>query len=202
MKKILNIISSVKGGDSFSIKLSDTLIEKLLLANPDSTVNTRDLTKNPFPHLEESHLTSFFTPQEMRTDENKEAVKHSEAAIKELMESDIIVIGVPMYNFGITSTLKAWIDHICRAGVTFSYADGAPKGLVINKKVYLTIASGGVYSDGPMKSYDFTESYLTKTLGFLGMTDINVFRVEGTMVPDLKETAWPKAVESVNEYAF
>jgi FMN-dependent NADH-azoreductase len=202
MKKILNIVSSVKGEDSFSIKLSNVVIEKLLSVYPGSSINTHDLTKNPFPHLEESHFTAFYTPEELRTEEHKEAIQNSDQAIKELMEADIIVIGVPLYNFGIPSTLKAWIDHIVRAGVTFSYANGFPEGLVVNKDVYLAIASGGVYSDGPMKGYDFTEPYLRTVLGFIGMKDITTFRVEGTVVPGVKETAWSKAVDSVEEYAY
>ena len=202
MKKILNIVTSVKGNESFSIKLSNAILEKVLSVYPDSSVHTHDLTKNPFPHLEESHFTAFYTPEELRTNEHKEAIRNSDQAIKEIMEADIIVIGVPLYNFGIPSTLKAWIDHIIRAGVTFSYANGFPEGLVINKKVYLAIASGGVYSDGPMKSYDFTEPFLRAVLGFIGMTDITTFRVEGTVMPELKEMALPKAIENVNEYAF
>ncbi len=202
MKKILNIVTSVKGENSFSNKLSNTLIEKLLSVYPGSTVNTRDLANNPFPHLEESNFTALYTPEVSRTEEHKDALINSDKAIKELMEADIIVIGVPLYNFGIPSTLKSWIDHIARAGVTFSYADGAPKGLVVDKKVYLAISSGGVYSEGPMKSYDFTEPYLRAALGFIGMKDITVFRIEGTNVPGVKETALPKAVESVSEYAF
>jgi FMN-dependent NADH-azoreductase len=182
MKKILNIVSSVKGENSFSAKLSDTLIEKLLSVYPGSTVITRDLARNPFPHFEESNFTAFYTPEVSRTKEHKDALINSDAAIK--------------------STLKSWIDHIARAGVTFSYADGAPKGLVVDKKVYLAIASGGVYSEGPMKDYDFSESYLRAVLGFIGMKDITVFRIEGTAVPGVKETALPKAVESVSEYAF
>ncbi len=202
MKKILNIVSSVKGKDSFSIKLANEIINKLETVYPNSTVNTHDLNKNPVPHLEAAQVASFYTPENMRTDEHKQAIRNSDQAIKELMEADVIVVGVPLYNFGIPSTLKAWIDHIARAGITFSYADGTPKGLVVNKKVYLAIASGAVYSEGPMKSYDFTESYLRAVLGFMGMTDIETFRIEGTMVPDLQNTAWEKAVERVNTFVF
>lgn len=114
-----------------------------------------------------------------------------------MFEADIIVIGVPIYNFNIPSALKAWLDHLVRAGKTFSYQTGRPEGLVKDKKVYLAIASGGVYSDGPMKSYDFAEPYLRAVLGFIGITDITTFRVEGTNVPDLKETALQKGIESV-----
>ncbi len=202
MKKVLNIISSVKGDDSFSIKLSNAVLEKIISIYPNSSIHTHDLSKSPFPHLEEAAFTSFYTPQEKRTEEHKEALLHSDEAIKELMEADILVLGVPLYNFGIPSTLKAWIDHVARSGVTFRYADGRPEGLVKNKKVYLAMASGGIYSDGPMKSYDFAEPYLRAVLGFIGLTDITTFRVEGTVIPGMKETALPKALSRVEEYAF
>jgi FMN-dependent NADH-azoreductase len=202
MKKILNIVTSIKGETSFSIKLSNAILDKLTTIYPGSQVFTHDLTKKPFPHLEESHLISFYTPEDKRTEEHREAVKHSDEAIKELMEADIIVIGVPFYNFGIPSTLKAWIDHIVRAGITFRYTEGSVEGFVTNKKVYLAIASGGIYSEGPMKGYDFAEPYLRTVLGFIGMTDIMAFRIEGTLMPEFKDTAVPKALNTVNEFAF
>ncbi|WP_419700882.1 FMN-dependent NADH-azoreductase [Mucilaginibacter sp. NFX135] len=203
MKKILNIISSVKGNESYSNKLSGAILEKLTATYPGSTVQTHDLTRNPFPHLEASKFTAFYTPEEARTPEHREAVKHSDEAIRELNNADIIIIGVPMYNFGIPSTLKSWIDHIVRAGVTFNYQEGGmPEGLVKNKKVYLTIASGGVFSDGPLKSYDFTEPYLRTVLGLIGLTNITTFRVEGHFRGETKETALPKALGAVEEYAY
>ncbi|MEX8547683.1 MAG: FMN-dependent NADH-azoreductase [Mucilaginibacter sp.] len=195
--KILNLISSPRGGASFSIKLADAIIEKLQAANPGSTVKVHDLVKTPFPHLEEVHLNSFFTPKENHTPEMTEAIKHSDQAIAEITDADVIVIGVPMYNFSIHSTLKAWIDHLARAGKTFQYTANGPEGLVKNKKVYLAIATGGVYSDGPMKAYDFTEPYLRTVLGFLGMTDVTAFRVEGVNMPDLKDQALEKAIASI-----
>jgi FMN-dependent NADH-azoreductase len=196
--KILHLISSPRGDASFSIKLGNAIVEKLQAANAGSTVKVHDLVKTPFPHLEEVHLNSFYTPKESHTPELSEAVKHSDNAIAELTEADAIVIGVPLYNFSIHSTLKAWIDHIARAGITFRYTAEGPEGLVKNKKVYLAIASGGVYSEGPMKSYDFTEPYLRAVLGFLGMTDIAAFRVEGVAVPDLKDTALEKGIASIS----
>lgn len=203
MKKILSIVTSINGSGSFSIKLSQSIIDKLLTTYPGSTVITRDLANNPFPHLEESYLTSLFTPEEARGAEHKAALKHSDEAIKELMEADILVIGAPVYNFGIPSTLKSWIDHIVRAGVTFSYAaQGFPEGLVKDKKVYLAIASGAIYSEGPYKVYDFVEPYLRASLGFIGVKDIEVFRIEGTKMAEAKEAAWTKAVNSVQEHIY
>ena len=194
---ILHLISSPRGEASFSIKLGNAIVEKLQEANPGSTLTTHNLVESPFPHLEEVHINSFFTPLESHTSELAEAVKHSNEAIAELKDADAIVIGAPMYNFGIHSSLKAWIDHIARAGQTFSYSEKGPEGLVKNKKVYFAISSGGVYSEGPMKAYDFTESYLRSVLGFLGMTDVTVYRAEGLNVPDLKDVALDKAIESI-----
>ena len=197
MKKILNIISSPRGEQSFSIKLANAVIDKLLVEYPNSTVHTHDLTNKPFPHLEEAHITSFYTPAEQQTEENKAAIQHSDTAIKEIMDADILVIGVPVYNFNITSTLKAWIDHIARAGVTFSYSDKGPEGLVKNKKAYLAIATGGIYTEGFLKTIDFVEPYLRHMLGFLGITDVTIFRVEGLSMPGVKDLALQKAIDSI-----
>ena len=202
MKKILNIVSSIMGDQSFSIKLSQTILDKLQATYPGSQVVTRELSKQPFPYMEESYLAALFTPEESRTPEHIAAVKHSDEAIKELLEADIVVIGAPVYNFAIPSTLKSWIDHIVRAGKTFSYSAQGPEGLVKNKKVYIAIASGGVFSEGPYKAYDFVEPYLKLTLGFIGLQDVEIFRIEGTKVPDVKETAWAKAVSSVEEHTY
>ncbi|HTK19932.1 MAG TPA: NAD(P)H-dependent oxidoreductase [Mucilaginibacter sp.] len=197
MKKLLNVISSARGAASNSTQLANAIIEKLTEHYPGSTVKLRNLVDQHYPHLEESHLNAFFAPAENQTKETREATEHSDQAIKEVMEADIIIIGVPIYNFNIPSALKAWLDHLVRAGKTFSYQTGRPEGLVKDKKVYLAIASGGVYSDGPMKSYDFAEPYLRMILGFIGITDITTFRVEGTNMPDLKETALQKGIESI-----
>jgi FMN-dependent NADH-azoreductase len=197
MKKILYLISSPHGATSFSIKLGNVIVEKLQEAFPGSTVKTIDLTKTRYPHLEEVHIQSFYTPAEGRSPELIEAIKHSDAAVADLKEADIIVIGVPMHNFSIPSTLKTWIDHIARSGQTFAYTATGIEGLVKNKKVYLAISSGGIYSDGPMKPYDFTESYLRALLGFLGMTDLTAYRVEGVNMPVIQDTALNKAIESI-----
>ncbi|MBA9074424.1 FMN-dependent NADH-azoreductase [Flavobacterium gossypii] len=197
MKKILHIISSPRGDASMSIKLGNAIIEKLQAAYPDSQVKEHDLLKDRFPHLDEMHIASFFTPEENRSAQNKEAIRPSDEAIQEITDADIIIIGTPLFNFGIPSSLKAWIDHIARAGVTFKYDENGPEGLVKGKKVYVAMASGGIYSDGPMASYDFAVPYLRSALGFLGMTDITVYRVEGTMIPTIQDTALEKAVDGI-----
>jgi FMN-dependent NADH-azoreductase len=197
MKKILHIISSPRGGASMSIKLGNAVVEKIKESYPGSTVQVTDLLKNHFPHLEEAHLASFFTPAENRTPENLEAIKHSETAIQEIEDADIIVIGVPIYNFHIHSALKAWLDHIVRAGVTFKYDSNGPEGLIKGKKVYLALASGGVFSEGPMTGLDFAVPYLKHMLGFIGLTDVTVFRVEGSSIPVIQDTALQKGLESI-----
>jgi FMN-dependent NADH-azoreductase len=195
---ILRIISSPRKGESYSKKLGNGIVEKLQAANSGSTVQVRDLTATPFPHLEEAHLQSFFTPAESRTPEQQAAVRHSDEAIAEIMAADVLVIDAPLYNFGIPSVLKAWVDHIARAGITFRYTAAGPEGLVKGKKVYVAMASGGVYSEGPAAGYDFVAPYLKAVLGFLGMTDVTVARVEGTAVPDLQPTALQKGLDSVS----
>ncbi len=200
--KILHLISSPRGNESQSIILGNAIVENIQVKYPDSSIKTHDLTTTLFPHLEEVHLNSFFTPAENRTPELLEAVRHSDNAIKELFDADIIIISTPTYNFGIPSALKAWIDHIARAGITFSYSQNGAEGLIKNKKAYLAVASGAVFSEGEWKAFDFAEPYLKLILGFLGITDITTFRVEGLNIPDLKEAAMPKALETVEEFAF
>ena len=124
-------------------------------------------------------MGAFFTPVDQRSAEQNETVKLSDVLIAELFRADVIVLGAPMYNFSISSTLKAWIDHVSRAGVTFNYTETGPVGLVRDKKVYVFTARGGVYSEGPAKSMDFQETYLRAVLGFIGLTDVTFVRAEG-----------------------
>ena len=194
---LLHIQSSPKGNNSFSKKLGNAIIDALQEKYPDSTVHERDLAKHPFPHVEEAQITSFYTPPESRTPAMTDAIRHSDEVVAPVMAADVIVIDAPLYNFGITSSLKAWIDQLTRVNVTFRYSAGGAEGLVKGKKVYLSIASGAIYSDGPFKSYDFTEPYLRTILGFLGMTDISTYRVEGVNMPGIKDTALEKAISAI-----
>ncbi|MCP9751485.1 FMN-dependent NADH-azoreductase [Ferruginibacter sp. HRS2-29] len=197
MKKILHVISSPRGNASYSIRLGNKIVEKLLAGYPGSTVKEYDLVNVHFPHLEEAHLTSFFTPAEVRTKENLEAVKHSDEAIAAIQEADIIVIGAPMYNFGIHSSLKAWLDHIVRKGITFSVGEKGAEGLIRGKKVYIAMSSGWIYSEGAAKANDFVVPYLTFMLSFIGLSDITVFRIEGVGIPGNEEQAVEKGLSSV-----
>jgi FMN-dependent NADH-azoreductase len=197
MKKILHIISSPRGNASFSIKLGNAVVEKLQAEHPGSTVKEYDLVNRHFPHLEEAHLTSFFTPAESRSQQDLEAIRHSEEAIEAVKDADFIIIDAPMYNFNIHSSLKAWIDHIVRKGITFSYSEKGAEGLVKGKKVYIAMTSGAVYSEGPMKEYDFLLPYLKYILSFIGLKDITVFRIEGTSIPGNEEKAVEKGISSI-----
>jgi FMN-dependent NADH-azoreductase len=196
MKNILHIISSPRGKDSFSIKLGQGIIKKLLTKYPGSIVKEHDLTKEPFPHLGEAELEAFFIRPENRTDAHKLNLLHSEKAITELFEADIIVIGAPVYNMNIHSTLKAWIDHIIRTGRTVSFGGSSPEGLIKNKKVYVAISSAGKYSEGEWKPFDFVEPYLRFVLNVIGLSDVEVLRVEGTNVPAEQTVALQQTIEN------
>lgn len=194
---ILHIITSPRAEASFSIKLGNGIIDKLRAAYPDSTVQVRNLATNPFPHLEESHLNAFNAPPESYSPAQQAAVRHSNQAIDEILAADVIVIGAPLYNFNIPSTLKAWIDHISRARITFRYTPNGPEGLIHGKQVYIAAASGGIYSEGPGLMNDFAIPYLKVVLGFLGMTDVTVVRAEGTKIPGILETTLANALARV-----
>ncbi|MGN8055180.1 FMN-dependent NADH-azoreductase [Pedobacter sp. 22163] len=197
MSNILQIISSPRGGASNSIKLSEAIIDRLKLNYPSATLHIKDLTKAPFPHLEEVHLNAFFTDVEKHTGEHREAIKHSNSAIEELNWADFVVIGAPMYNFGVSSTLKAWFDHITRAGITFKYTDKGPIGLLSGKKVFLAVTTGGIYSLGEEIKKDFLTPYLKFMLTFIGMNDITVCRAEGFALSETRDTALEKAIGSI-----
>ncbi len=197
MKNILHIISSPNGDYSNSIKLGNAIVNKLQEANPGATVRENNLTTKVFPHLRGEQIASFFTPAEFRTPENIAAAKFSDETIQELLDADILVIGAPFYNFSIPSSLKAWIDHIVRAGITFNMNEKGYQGLISGKKAYIAISSGGIYSEGAMKSYDFSAPYLKAILGFIGITDITVIRVEGTAIPGVQDTALENAINSI-----
>ena len=198
MKKILHVISSPRGEASYSIKLGNAIVEQIKKAHPGSIVKENNLVNMQFPHLEEAHITSFYTPPEARSPESEIAVKHSDEAIKEVLDADIIVIGAPMYNFSIHSTLKAWFDHIVRAGVTFRYDENGANGLIKNKKVYIAETTGGIYTEGPMQDHDFVAPYLKTILGHIGLTDVTFFRVEGTSIPGIQDEALAKGINSIH----
>lgn len=197
MKKILHLISSLQGNQSYSIKLGEAIIKKIQEKYPDSILEEVNLVDLEVPHLNPDILRSFFTPGDQLTADEKKSIRYSDEAVKQLLGSDIIVIGAPLYNFTIHTALKAWIDHITRAGITFGYGESGPIGLVTGKKVYVAMSSGGIYSEGPSKANDFVAPYLKAFLGFLGMKDVTVYRAEGLKVPGVKEHALEKAIDSI-----
>jgi len=191
------------GNDSYSIKLGVAIVEKILEKHPGSTIEELNLVENEIPHLSPAVLRTFFIPTDQLTEEDKESIYLSNKLVKQLMNADIIVMGAPLINFTIHSSLKAWIDHITRAGITFGYSeDGRPVGKVTGKKVYVAMASGGVYSEGPGKANDFVVPYLRALLGFLGMTDFTAFRAEGLKIKGIKETAMEKALENIVKFSY
>ena len=197
MKHILHVTSSPRGEESNSTRLGNRIVELLLTQYPDSEVSINDTVKKNYIHLNEVHPVAYRLPDTEHTAQQKETLYSSDQAVKEVLAADIIVISVPMYNFNIPSALKAWVDHIVRAGKTFSYQTGRPEGLLQGKKAYLAIASNGVYSDGPMKPFDFGEPYLRFILEFMGITDITTYRIEGAGIPGIMENALTAGLESV-----
>ncbi len=184
MTTILYLNSSVRSTGSVSRQLSGEFIEKLKAAHPGANVVTRDLAANPLPHLSEAMVGAYFTPPEQRSDEQKQLIKTSDEVVAELLAADVVVVGAPMYNFSVSSTLKSWIDHVARAGVTFKYTETGPVGLVHGKKFVIFTSRAGVYSSGPAQAMDFQETYLRGVLGFLGITDVSFVSAEGLAMGD------------------
>lgn len=204
---ILRVDSSPLGEGSVSRKLTAKVVAELVAKRPGARVIERDLSKNPLPHLSASTIGGFHTPPDQRDAALSEAVHLSDIAIDEFLGADAIVIGAPMYNLGIPSALKAWIDHIVRAGRTFRYTEAGPVGLApAGKKVIVVSARGGVFSEGPRKALDYQETYLEAVLGLLGLTDISFVRAEGLALgPDAAaaaiESAQAQAVAALRDAA-
>jgi FMN-dependent NADH-azoreductase len=201
--KILQINSSAKsvvsGMGSYSTRLANELVERLVEAHRDATVTVRDLNRTPHPALDEATLQALYTPVDHRTSEQAARVALDDRLIAEVMAADVIVIGAPMYNFAIPSQLKNWIDAIARAGVTFRYGEKGPVGLVRGKSVYVVTSRGGIHRDRPT---DQVVPYLRLTLGFLGMTDVRVVYAEGlAMGPDAEARAMADARLQITELA-
>lgn len=193
--KILQINSSARSAGANSTRLADAVTTRLKAANPGAVVELRDLAAHPHPVLDEAALGALFTPAEQRSPEQAARVALDDALIAQLQSADAIVIGVPMYNFGVPVQLKTWIDAIARAGVTFRYTENGPEGLVKGKKVYVALARGGVYRDTPA---DSQVPYLKGVLGFLGMTDVEFIYAEGlAMGPETADKAFAEAEAAI-----
>lgn len=197
MIKILNLISSPRGTDSVTVKLASAIIDRLKTEHSDIVVKERDLTKTPYPHLEGDEITAMFTPLDLRSAEQITLLQKSDEAITDLFEADIIIVGAPMYNFTIPTSLKAYFDRIVRAGITFSYTAEGPQGLVKNKKAYIAASTGSTITEEHMRKFDFVTPYILTVLGFIGIVDVTINRAEGLAIPELKEAALSKAIESI-----
>ena len=201
MAKVLHINSSVRNNGSLSRQLSGEFVAKL--AAHGASVVERDLAQNPVPHLTEEVMGAFFTPADQRSAQAAAAVRLSDTLVDELLAADVLVLAAPMYNFSVPSTLKAWIDHVARAGRTFQYTATGPVGLATGKKAVIFTASGGVYSEGPGAAYDYLSTYLRAALGFLGITDIEFVRAQGLAYGDeFRSKSLSDANVVINEQLF
>lgn len=195
MTTILQINSAARSQGANSTLLVNELTAKLQQSNPGAQVVARNLQAEPLPHLDDSILGAFFTPADQHTPEHAAIAARSAALIAELQAADIIVIGAPMYNFGVSSQLKTYFDFIARAGITFRYTENGPEGLVKGKKVFVVSARGGKYLGTPN---DSQTPYLKSFLGFLGMTDVTFIYAEGlAMGPDAVGAALAGAREAI-----
>ncbi len=193
--KILQINASARAESGNSTRLANAITAHLKSRHPAAEVEVRDLAKNPLPFLDEAGVTAVFTPADQRTPEQVARIALDEAKIARVQAADILVLGVPMYNFGVSVQLKSFIDSIARAGVTFRYTEAGPEGLIKGKRVYVACARGGVYRDTPA---DSQTPYLRQVLGFLGMTDVEFIYAEGMALgPESVEQAFAAAQEAI-----
>jgi FMN-dependent NADH-azoreductase len=174
--KVLQINASARRAGANSTRLAETIVARLRVPSPDLELTVRDLARNPQPVLDEAALAALFTPAEQRSAEQAARVAIDDALIAEVQANDVIVIGMPMYNFGVPAQFKNWIDAIARNGVTFRYTANGPEGLLKGKKVYVALARGGRYRDS---ASDTQVPYLKTVLAFLGITAVHFIYAEG-----------------------
>ena len=176
MKRILFIHSSLFGDDSASTKIAQSLVERIIADNPGSDVTRIDLANNALPHLDADEFNSWLIPVDQRDEHQKLLATRSDKLIDQLLSHDTLVLAVPMYNMGIPSTLKAWIDRVTRAGKTFRYTNEGPVGMINDMHAYLVFARGGIYRDTPL---DTQTAYLTSVLGLMGIESVDTVFAEG-----------------------
>jgi FMN-dependent NADH-azoreductase len=175
--KILQIKASVFNGNGQSSRLANEFVALLREQHPRAEVVERDLVADPVPHLDGARAGAFFAKPEERSVEQQAVIAYSDALIGELRRADVLVLGLPMYNFGVPSQLKAWFDHIARAGETFKYTEKGAVGLITGKKAYVFAARGGVYGDNHSQS-----EFVRQFLGFIGITDVEFVYAEGLAI--------------------
>jgi len=186
MTTLLKINASLFSTQGQSSQLAERFVAARQAATPDLKVVSRDLAAEPVPHLDAARFLSFLAKPEERSAEQQAVVAYSDALIEEVRQADEIVIGLPMYNFGVPSTLKAWFDHIARAGVTFRYTATGPEGLLTGKKVTVFAARGGLYAGTPK---DSQTTYVRDFLGFIGITDVEFVYAEGLNMGEESKSA-------------
>jgi FMN-dependent NADH-azoreductase len=185
MKTLLQLNASLfsKGGESS--RLAEKFVAQWRRSNPDARVIVRDLAADTVPHLTAERFLSFIAKPEERTAAQREVTDFSDALIAELEAADVIVLGLPMYNYGVPSTLKAWIDHVARAGKTFTYTEKGPQGLLKGKKVFVFATRGGVYAGSPL---DTQTTYVRDFLRFIGIDDVEFIYAEGLHMGEATKT--------------
>ncbi|KAA0688174.1 FMN-dependent NADH-azoreductase [Azospirillum brasilense] len=177
MSTVLVLTSSVLGEASVSNRLVEEVVARLRSQEPDLHVIARDLGRNPLPHLTIDAAVALRGGDPANADQ-AEARALSDNLVAELKAANTVIIGAPMYNFGIPSTLKSWFDHVLRAGVTFQYSASGAAGLLTEKRAIVIESRGGLYSDGPAQAMDAQEPHLRALLGFMGITDVTFIRAE------------------------
>jgi FMN-dependent NADH-azoreductase len=196
-KQILVISASPRGDESLSRAVVQKLSARLHESFPAAKYVCRDLAEDGLPHLDSDTLKAMTSKDPKEMEARREAGILSDKLTAELLASDLLVIATPMWNFGIPSALKAWIDHIVRPGKTFRYAGAGVEGLAQGQKAILVISSGGIFTDGPWKAWDYVEPYLRQTLKFIGIENVQTVRAEGSNIPALASAAIPNAEKAV-----
>ena len=200
MTTALIVTSSANGEASVSNRLAETLAERLREGDPAARILLRDVGSDPLPHLTADTVAAI--KGEPTSTAELEARALSDALIDELQAADTIVIASPMYNFGMSSTLKAWFDHVLRAGLTFRYTENGPEGLMTGKKAVVIESRAGFYSEGPAAAMDGQEPHIRILLGFMGITDVTFVRAEKLAFgPEAAEAAIAQAGEALNLFA-
>ncbi|MDH4559460.1 FMN-dependent NADH-azoreductase [Pseudomonas sp. BN411] len=176
MSRVLVIESSARQQGSVSRQLTQDFIAKWQAAHPADEITVRDLATEQVPHLDADLLGGWMKPADQQSESEKTALQRSNLLTEELLAADVLVMAAPMYNFAIPSTLKSWLDHVLRAGVTFKYTETGPKGLLTGKRAFVLTARGGIYSGSPL---DHQEPYLRQAMGFIGIHDVTFIHAEG-----------------------
>ncbi len=199
MSTLLFVTSSLMGENSKSREVAAAYVEAWRTANPSAVVVERNLTPTNIPHLDLGTLGALGVAADARTADQTNAVNFADGVIAQVEAADTIVLAVPMYNFGVPSTLKAWFDYIARAGRTFRYTAQGPEGLLKNKKAIVVVSRGGYYGEGAAKATNFQDPYIRQILGFVGITDVSFVAVEGQAIgPDAAAKSLAEAHSAVN----